>query len=522
MITRAYNRKKRNGYSIVEVTISVAVLIIISQAFTVFMNNIGRKSVGFQERVWATEKAVAMLDELRSKMSDVTALDRYKDDEFIFRYFLTTKEEVTGGIDNNLEYKTADNYSSGNLLGPHGYLFVRNIRIWPVPNDAKARRVWVRIYFAKDNFGKSASSVPLPQGWVDVDHRGGQVPIAELFMLAHTSGVVDIPTQALDIYLIALESSPGWWVRTASLRDLMASTIANMQIRNPGLEIKDHWIRRMSFGRDLEYTPEVNKNLYANDGATRIFDKTYVYPGKVPYTDASTPELYYTPDWFLARMNVDGAVQRSDSYSVADQFNHAMRLRQEEAFYHLLKSIDANVVPSPGYADEISYRMLLEYMNDPTNSRYLNSIIINLHGEMAPAPPLNNVSYPAKDPVEFTTRYYRAVSHPEKLYFDLAADEPAVSVYAFEMNPATAQETDTINYVTLFFPGLNTGNLKRMETLEGTSKVPYYWKSYTATLTDGKTFAADNFTRIDGTNGLRVNLYNVTATCRAYYGPAHP
>ena len=42
---------------------------------------------------------------------------------------------------------------------------------------------------------------------------------------------------------------PGWWSRTSNLIPLMQSSVVSLQAMNPGLIIRSHWIRTMSFGR---------------------------------------------------------------------------------------------------------------------------------------------------------------------------------------------------------------------------------------------------------------------------------
>jgi hypothetical protein len=367
--------------------------------------------------------------------------------------------------------------------------------------------------------------------------------LAEVFGIVRSLGAVNQPSQVLDVHLVALESVPGWWSRTSNLIPLMKSSLVSLQARNPGLKIREHWIRRMSFGRDLEYTPEVNLAVRAD--ASGAFKKAYIYPGLIQYDDSD--DFYYSVDHFRARINVDGAIDQRDGYPIADQFNHAMRYPDEERLYSILCTIaDNNGQPRP----EMSLRMLLEKMsrNDPS---LRNAIVINLHGEMVPGVPLRNYSDAAKDPLAYTSRgaglpdrAWRAVSHSERLHYDTTVtgqDTQAVNVYAYDMNPpadpiSNADEDDIIDEVTLFVPGASLDNLQQVERVQGNSRVPYYRQTLAkpaflsslggSLVHDGlaaasSSWVADNFTPTGRASGLRIRLKGVTPTARAYNGPVY-
>ena len=91
-------------------------------------------------------------------------------------------------------------------------------------------------------------------------------------------------TQVFDLYLIAVENIPGWWVFMDSIRPFVESTITDLETRNPGLEVRTHWVTKASFGRNQVYRPFTND---AQDSLQSI-DQAYHYPGRMPDGSAST------------------------------------------------------------------------------------------------------------------------------------------------------------------------------------------------------------------------------------------
>jgi prepilin-type N-terminal cleavage/methylation domain-containing protein len=152
-------------------------------------------------------------------------------------------------------------------------------------------------------------------------------------------------------------------------------------------------------------------------------------------------------------------------YTLADYFNHAVRYPEELIEYCMRKfgslpkpNTGLNVKfpnlweclpdnPPPGlpanfvqrYTEpslEPSLRMLLEqlYQNPAI---YQNSLILNVHGELLPVPPMRNHSDPAKNPTPggLDPRptmsgfpYVRAITHPERLeYQDWNPANPTIN-----------------------------------------------------------------------------------------------
>ena len=429
-----HQHQNQRGYAIIELMITMLILVLVVQGFQVFMNNIQTKNLGYRDRAYATQKAVQMLEELRSVVSgeagsnSVAVLDDYDDTKY-YRYTLTTDTSVTAAAQDHL---TGVHPLSDNPVGSDGYKYVRKVIVKKVLNDPTVRKVWVRVFYAADNAGSSALSNCEPR---DISLP----PLAEVFTVVQTIGNSSPPTQVMDVFLIAIENIPGWWVRPADLRPMVASALNNLQARNPGLRIRERWIRRMSYGRDSEYSPEINNETVSSTSAG-AFDKAYVYPGWVPYDDGQN-HFYLDPYWMEGRVQVSGSsgsksMWINQNYAMADQWNHARRWNDELTMYNQLAG------PSTKNP-EISLRMLQEGMASG-DIAYRNSIILNLHGELVPIVPLRNYSDAAKDPELFysggTSKAYRAVSHFDQLHYTTASEDPTLHVYAYNAHAAGSVE----------------------------------------------------------------------------------
>src|SRR5213075_2984565 len=129
----------------------------------------------------------------------------------------------------------------------------------------------------------------------------------------------------------------------------------DLESRQPGLQFRRHWIRKLSYGRDPYYTPYVNRAADSN----QPIDSVYFYPGLMP--SGSAVDNYYPPDFFTGRVNIDGTVTNgydaTDNplpYSLADQYNHAMRYPDELSLF--------NARVTSGQESEPTLRLLLDDM----------------------------------------------------------------------------------------------------------------------------------------------------------------
>ena len=110
--------------------------------------------------------------------------------------------------------------------------------------------------------------------------------VAEVASVLRTIAPAYSPTQVYDVYLLAIDNIPGWWVYMSNITPFVQSTLQDLQARNPGLEFRTHWIRRLSYGRDFQYTPYFNKD----EDTTADINYAYFYPGLLPAVDAATTQ----------------------------------------------------------------------------------------------------------------------------------------------------------------------------------------------------------------------------------------
>lgn len=382
-----------------EVLVALAIVAIILAFSSTMITTALRGTQDNINKQFATQKAISMLEELRAVVqseSGATAvvLDDY-DDGTTNQLFLTTQ-------------KVADpsDPASGNKKAGGVWLFERRISVQRVKGASDVRLVNVRVY---------------------VRDAGGLRVLAEVASVLSTIGRNMPPTQVYDVYLVAIENVPGWWLYMQNIVPFVEGAMADLQARHPGLEFRKHWIRKLSYGRDPFYTPYVNRE----EDSEQPVDSVYFYPGTLPTGEAV--ESYYPPDFFNGRVSIDGtATNAYDAttnplpYSLADQYNNGVRYPEEKALF------EARVNAKLESKDAPTLRLLFDdmYMHP---GDYKNAILINLHGELFPFPPVRNYSDPAKRPGDLP--YVRAVTHPETLH--ITNDQPLpLRVYTYHNNVA--------------------------------------------------------------------------------------
>ena len=414
------NGRRQRGMTLLEMLFAVALLGASMMAAAYFVSAATHTTKHNKDKDFATQKAISILEEMKSVVEinnggqDVTLLDDY-DDGITYSPVLTIETGITDPT----------HPTSGNSKGAHGWRFQRQISVQKFQslqaNDV--RLVNVRILGNTD--GKA-------------------------HLLAETASVIRTiadefpPTQVYDVYLLAMENVPGWWVYMSNLIPFVGNAVQDLQSRNPGLEIRTHWIRTLAYGRDREYTPYMNRD----SASTVDIDWAYFYPATMP--SGSAVNTYYVPTGMRAQINIDGTVQNGYNatsnpapYALADHFNHAMRLEDERALFNTRVALGLEDPDSP------TFRLLLEDMyTNPENFR--NSIIINVHGELFPFPPFRNYSDAAKDPENRPG--VRVVTHPEKLRFNNGEDLK-MRVYAYKTDPSSG--TDVLDTpISVFLPNI--------------------------------------------------------------------
>lgn len=377
-----------------EVLVALAIVAIIMGFSTTMISSALRGTQDNINKQFATQKAVSMLEELRAlvqtdKGDTAVVLDDY-DDGTTNQTLLTTRRGVKDPAD----------AASGNTKVGDQWLFERRVTVQRLQGANDVRLVNVKVF---------------------VRDVGGLRVLAEVAGVLSTIGQNMPPTQVYDVYLIAVENVPGWWLYMQNIVPFVEGAIADLETRHPGLEFRTHWVRKLSYGRDPQYMPHVNRQT----PSTSQIDWVYFYPGALPAGLAV--ENYYPPDFFKGRVSIDGTpVNGADPeknpypYALADQYNNAMRHRDE-----------ANLFAARG-EETPTLRLLLDDMVLKPHE-YRNAIIINLHGELFPFPPVRNYSDAAKLPG--TMPNVRVVTHPERLHYDNAAGVN-LRVYSYHTNVA--------------------------------------------------------------------------------------
>lgn len=436
---RQSHARKEAGFTFAELAFGMLILVI---GAVVLINHIGVNYLTTnteRDRVFAYTKAQAILSEVqgfvdRGQVDAAVDLDVLDDG-------IVNKTSLTIATDSYNRLVDPDHVLSGNYQRAGEWVWSRRITVQPFVglNNRNVRYVTVRIY--------------------KKDKEGNDHPMADLSAVINSAGSAFPTTQVFDVYLLAVENIPGWWVFMDSIKPFVESMITDLETRNPGLEFRTHWITKSSFGRNEAYRPWVNDE---NDSNTNVPD-VYHYPGKMPAGNAST--YYYVPDNMRGRINLDGteangydADRNPHPYALADYFNHAMRYPDELALWtrrvEAVEAREAEIAaaiaggsPPPAALGDMSkeptLRLFLEEMySNP--ERYKNALIINLHGELLPMPALRNYSDAARDPLNLPANQQRirCVTHPEELRTMRNATTPASSdavvlrMYAYNDNTA--------------------------------------------------------------------------------------
>ncbi|MCX5781833.1 MAG: PA14 domain-containing protein [Elusimicrobia bacterium] len=395
---------KNKGLSLVEVMIATAILGIVALMVIGLQLHMSSNTVRIREKMFATEKAMQMMEELRSlvlgsERTNIEVLDDYTENlsSGSANYVLTTDRSVTDPAHPN----------SGNMSIGGVWKYFRQVTVAPLPEEAHARKVEVKVYENSRTSPGTATKV-----------------LAETTSILRTIANEFVPTQVMDIYLIAIENVPGWWSDLATMVPTFDMVLQDIQMRNQGLEIRPHWIIRSAFGRDPFYMPYINSTTPTNAAA---IPQVYFYPGMSSEnnTVGGPAQLFYDPSRIRGNINVQGTLV-SGGYPLADKYNHAVRYPDEEAMYAQYV-IDESTAGRP--VPEYSLRMLLERMNSNPNE-FENALIVNLHGELIPFVPMRNYSDAAKSPANYPD--LRIVSHPERLSYT-STDTVKVRVYPYAM-----------------------------------------------------------------------------------------
>jgi Tfp pilus assembly protein PilV len=416
--------KSEKGTSLMETVVALAIFSIVMLSTALYISTALTSTRSNFDRTYCTQKALQMMNELRAYVESgaeqgTAVLDSF-DNGTVAVPVLTTLSNITD----------PDAESSGNIDLGGRWKYARLItvrRIPDSPNSKDVRFVTVKVYLTNENSSTDTSQM---------------MPLAEIGGDVRTVSESFPPSQVYDIYLLALDNVPGWWNYMVTIKPLVENAIQEMESRNPGLVFRTHWITKLAYGRDKEYLPYVNET---NDSRAAI-DYVYFYPGKMP-DPASNSDVaathYYVANRFGGRVNVDGAILNDYDnnpvsitynpypYSIADQYNHAMRYHDE------LELFTKRVESGQEDEEEPTLRLLLEEMAQNPD-KFKNALFINLHGELVPFPPVRNYADPAKDPEGLPG--VRVVTHPTQIRFRNTEDVQ-LRVYAYLGEPTKYNST---------------------------------------------------------------------------------
>jgi len=408
---------KNKGFSLVEMLITIVILSIIILSMTRIQYFMSKHTVRIKEKTFATQKVIQMMEELRSFVSgsekkQIDVLDDY-DDGSKFNPILSTDRNI---ID-------ASASPSNNIQVGKGWKYFRKITVLRIPEEPFTRKVYIRIY-------KTSITNPL----APIETLAETVSVLKTIATEYTS------IQVVDLYIIAIENVPGWWSSIARMKPMFESIIQDLKTRCPQLEIRQHWITRLAYGRDLQYLPYINNTLYTNSS---IMKYIYFYPGLMKLSGGAD-YIYYDADKIRGRINVDDSIKNDDvyGYAMCDMYNHAVRYPEEEKLYNEAVKLAKDNGKTP---PEYSLRMLLEKMNSESE-KFKNIILINLHGELIPFPPMRNYSDAAKDPQNEDNK--RVVTHPEKLRYS-AGEDVNLRVYSYVTNPDSWSQNADVDWISI-------------------------------------------------------------------------
>lgn len=420
------SRKRESGMSLVEVLAALAIVGIMIMASSVATVTAHKMTRINNDKEFATQKAISILEEMKSLIQtnangNVVTLDTF-DDGAINNPILTIQGTHLQTGDLTTPTQPADPVSGNIGTGPTTWMYERHITVTQPPGQPNAnsvRLVDVQIY-------KNTGS--------------GKILLAEVSSVIRTIVTSMPPSQVYDVYVVAVENVPGWWVYVSNVVQVVKNAITNLESRNPGLVFRQRWVTALAYGRDQMYRPYIND---ANPSDQNI-NYAYFYPGKMPTVGGSYAagdignNYYYFPSFFKAHVLVDStdtngydATNNPVPYALADQFNHAMRYQDELNLYKARLKANPN--------EQMTLRLLLDDMYANPN-KYTNALVINLHGELMPFPPIRNYSDAAKDPEQTAApdlRNIRVVTHPEQLRY-VNTDAVKLRVYSYLTNPDAA------------------------------------------------------------------------------------
>ncbi|MEC7584141.1 MAG: hypothetical protein VYE77_07470, partial [Planctomycetota bacterium] len=200
------------------------ILVVVASGMASHLTTNLNNTVGERDRLYAYGKAQAILAEIQGHVdtgdvNSTDALDALDDG-------VTNKQSLTITVDENNQLVAPEHPVSGNFQRDGEWVWSRRISVQPFTgaDNRNVRYVTVRIF----------------QRGIDGQER----EVADVSAVVNATGTAFPTTQVFDLYLLAVENIPGWWVFMDSIRPFIESTITDLETRNPGLEVRTHWITK--------------------------------------------------------------------------------------------------------------------------------------------------------------------------------------------------------------------------------------------------------------------------------------
>lgn len=330
---------------------------------------------------FAFQKAAGMLAELQASVdqgsiASIADLDEYVD--ATPNPVLTTRNVPS----------PAHLMSGNSAHADNSWTWFRTIDVEPVEGADHSRFVRVRVYHA------------------NADGHRTMIGVASSILSVTIRAEPQV--QEYDVYALAIAEAPSLWQPLPALRAQLQAAASEIAGANPNLRFRLHWITKMGYGRDPLYTPYVNESARTDDAAPWV----YWYPGRLAAgAGAST---LYKAELISGRVRTEaGVLHGFDAgnnpypHAVADRFNHCVRTPEARELFAL------RVAAGTEKADEPPLQVLLADMHAQPE-RFKNAILINLHGDGLPFPPMRNYSDAAKDPTGRPG--VRVVTHPVRVH----------------------------------------------------------------------------------------------------------
>ena len=374
-------RRGDGGWSAVETMVAIG-LVAISLLVLVEQMSIGfRESSSSEHRAFAAQKAAALLGEVQnsiamgriSKGAELLALSDAAEN-----VVLTTRLD-----DENLPFQP-DHPMSDNQLRQGHWQWSRKLTITPhnLP-------------------GMFYCGVEIRR-WGDGQRWETEAVQRQLFSLLPEA---DAPEQGFDVYVLACGEAMSLDGDLAELRSQLETAAATLRQQSQA-SVKLHWIRSLGYGRDPCYAPYVNTSQPADTAAPWAYWLPGVLggsgTGQTLYHHELLPGLHRTEWGLVGGQSTDDPLP----VAIADQHNHCMRTPAARALF------DQRV--AAGLEDDSAppLQLLLEDMNSRPE-RYRNAVLVNLHGQALPMPPLRNYADAAREPQNLPG--VRVVTHPARL-----------------------------------------------------------------------------------------------------------